>query len=233
MKRLAIALVGGVAMALVAVGTHPAADRPSADASHQPMVGAARARPDESGRGQGPLSRFGWVMLALIVIVVGGFLSMLSFGPGEVVVPDVAAPPDRRRRAVRRRWQCRSPITRFPRSTTTGAIRARGKRKHQGLDLMARRNARRRRAVRHGREAVRQRSRWSHPIYPFARPPLDTLLCPPQRLCAGAGRRAVGQAGAGRRLCRRHRQCGGGQHASAFRGQLDARRGRLVSGRAS
>ncbi len=42
MKRLAIALVGGVAMALVAVGTHPAADRPSADASHQAMVGAAR-----------------------------------------------------------------------------------------------------------------------------------------------------------------------------------------------
>ena len=32
--------------------------------------------------GRGPLSRFGWVMLALIVIVVGGFLSMLSFGPG-------------------------------------------------------------------------------------------------------------------------------------------------------
>ncbi|WP_294275335.1 hypothetical protein [uncultured Sphingomonas sp.] len=42
MKRLAIALVGGVAMALVAVGTHPAADRLGAEASHQPTVGAAR-----------------------------------------------------------------------------------------------------------------------------------------------------------------------------------------------
>ena len=40
MKRLAIALVGGVAMALVAVGTHPTSDGLHGNLSRQAAVGA-------------------------------------------------------------------------------------------------------------------------------------------------------------------------------------------------
>jgi hypothetical protein len=39
-KRLAIALIGGVAMALVAVGTHPASDGLHGATSRQAVVGA-------------------------------------------------------------------------------------------------------------------------------------------------------------------------------------------------
>lgn len=88
--------------------------------------------------GRGPLSRFGWVMLALIVIVVGGFLSMLSFGSGEVVVPDVAAPA--RQAATGSSAALAMPIANYPVSALHhdwGDPREGGKRKHQGLDLMA------------------------------------------------------------------------------------------------
>lgn len=87
---------------------------------------------------RGPLSRFGWVMLALIVIGVGGFLSMLSFGPGEVVVPDVAAPA--KQAVAGSAAALAMPIANYPVSSLHhdwGDPREGGKRKHQGLDLMA------------------------------------------------------------------------------------------------
>lgn len=88
--------------------------------------------------GRGPLSRFGWVMLALIVIGVGGFLSMLSFGPAEVVVPEVTAPP--RQAAVGSSAALAMPIAGYPTTSLHrdwGDPREGGKRKHQGIDLMA------------------------------------------------------------------------------------------------
>lgn len=88
--------------------------------------------------GRGPLSRFGWVMLALIVIGVGGFLSMLSFGPAEVVVPEVTAPP--RQAAAGSSAALAMPIAGYPATALHrdwGDPREGGKRKHQGIDLMA------------------------------------------------------------------------------------------------
>ncbi|WP_294245214.1 M23 family metallopeptidase [uncultured Sphingomonas sp.] len=90
------------------------------------------------GGDRGPLSHFGWVMLGLIVIAVGGFLSMLSFGPGEVVVPDVAAPA--RQAAAGSSASLAMPIANYPVSSLHhdwGDPREGGQRKHQGLDLMA------------------------------------------------------------------------------------------------
>ncbi len=90
------------------------------------------------GGDRGPLSHFGWVMLGLIVIAVGGFLSMLSFGPGEVVVPDVAAPA--RQAAAGSSASLAMPIASYPVSSLHhdwGDPREGGQRKHQGLDLMA------------------------------------------------------------------------------------------------
>lgn len=88
--------------------------------------------------GRGPLSRFGWVMLALIVIGVGGFLSMLSFGPGRVVVPEVAAPA--RQAVAGSSAALAMPIAHYPLGSLHhdwGDPREGGKRKHEGIDLIA------------------------------------------------------------------------------------------------
>ncbi|WP_322963467.1 M23 family metallopeptidase [Sphingomonas fuzhouensis] len=90
------------------------------------------------GGGRGPLSRFGWVMLALIVIAVGGFLSMLSFGPGEVVVPDVAAPA--KQAAAGSAAALAMPIADYPVASLHhdwGDPREGGTRRHEGIDLPA------------------------------------------------------------------------------------------------
>jgi peptidoglycan LD-endopeptidase LytH len=90
------------------------------------------------GGGRGPLSRFGWVMLTLIVAAVGGFLSMLSFGPGEVVVPDIAAPA--KQAAAGSAASLIMPIAHYPVASLHhdwGDPREGGKRRHQGLDLIA------------------------------------------------------------------------------------------------
>lgn len=89
-------------------------------------------------RGTGPLSRFGWVMLGLIVVAVCGFLSMLSFGPGEVVVPDVAAPTVQA--AAGSSAALAMPIANYPAASLHhdwGDPREGGQRKHQGIDLIA------------------------------------------------------------------------------------------------
>ncbi|WP_375244594.1 M23 family metallopeptidase [Sphingomonas parapaucimobilis] len=88
--------------------------------------------------GRGPLSRFGWVMLGLIVVTVGAFLSMLSFGPGDVVVPEATAPV--KQAAAGSSASLAMPIVHYPVSSLRhdwGDPREGGKRKHQGLDLMA------------------------------------------------------------------------------------------------
>ncbi len=90
------------------------------------------------GGGRGPLSRFGWVMLALIVIGVGGFLSMLSFGGGEVVVPETSAPATRK--VTGGATALVLPIAGYPASSLHrdwGDPRDGGQRTHQGIDLMA------------------------------------------------------------------------------------------------
>ncbi|WP_347091020.1 M23 family metallopeptidase [Sphingomonas parapaucimobilis] len=77
-------------------------------------------------------------MLALIVVAVGGFVSMLSFGPGEVVVPDVAAPA--KQAAAGSSAALTMPIANYPVASLHhdwGDPREGGQRKHQGLDLMA------------------------------------------------------------------------------------------------
>ncbi|WP_312487475.1 M23 family metallopeptidase [Sphingomonas sp.] len=77
-------------------------------------------------------------MLALIVIGVGGFLSMLSFGPGEGVVPEVAVP--RQQAAAGSAAALAMPIADYPVASLHhdwGDPREGGKRTHQGIDLMA------------------------------------------------------------------------------------------------
>ncbi|MCT8000699.1 M23 family metallopeptidase [Sphingomonas sanguinis] len=77
-------------------------------------------------------------MLALIVIGVGGFMSMLSFGSGDVVVPEVAAPE--KQAAAGSAAALAMPIADYPVASLRqdwGDPREGGARKHQGLDLMA------------------------------------------------------------------------------------------------
>lgn len=89
-------------------------------------------------RGTGPLSRFGWVMLGAIVVVVGGFVSMLSFGTGGVVVPTAPAP--KTPGVVGGSAALVMPVAGYPVAKLHrdwGDPREGGKRQHQGLDIMA------------------------------------------------------------------------------------------------
>ncbi len=88
--------------------------------------------------GRGPLSRFGWVMLGLIVVGVGGFLSMLSFGSGDVVVPEAQAPASGG--VTGGAAALIMPIADYPVASLRhdwGDPREGGGRQHQGIDLMA------------------------------------------------------------------------------------------------
>ncbi|WP_267433649.1 M23 family metallopeptidase [Sphingomonas sp. GM_Shp_1] len=84
------------------------------------------------------MSRFGWVMLGLIVVGVGGFLSMLSFGSGDVVVPEAQAPASGG--VTGGAAALIMPIADY--SVTSlrhdwGDPREGGERQHRGIDLMA------------------------------------------------------------------------------------------------
>ncbi|WP_343527124.1 M23 family metallopeptidase [Sphingomonas sp.] len=86
------------------------------------------------------MSRFGWVMLGLIVVGVGGFLSMLSFGSGGggPVVPLAAAPPSRG--VAGGAAALVMPVAGYPVARLHhdwGDPREGGARRHQGIDLMA------------------------------------------------------------------------------------------------
>lgn len=89
-------------------------------------------------RGTGPLSRFGWVMLGAIVVAVGGFVSMLSFGAAGVVVPAVPAP--KKPGVAGRSAALVMPVAGYPVAKLHqdwGDPREGGARRHQGLDIMA------------------------------------------------------------------------------------------------
>ncbi|MEG3090764.1 M23 family metallopeptidase [Sphingomonas sp. PB1R3] len=89
-------------------------------------------------RGTGPLSRFGWIMLGAIVVVVGGFLSMVSFGDGGVMVPDAPAP--KASGVAGGSAALVMPVAGFPVARLNhdwGDARDGGARRHMGLDIMA------------------------------------------------------------------------------------------------
>lgn len=89
-------------------------------------------------RGTGPLSRFGWVMLGAIVVGVGGFLSMVSFGSGGVVVPEAPAP--KASGVAGRSAALVMPVAGYPVARLHhdwGDPREGGARRHEGLDIMA------------------------------------------------------------------------------------------------
>ncbi len=185
-------------------------------------------------------------MLALIVIVVGGFLSMLSFGSArswcltsqprqtggdgqfggagdaDRQLPGFRAPP------------------RLGRSARGGSASIRGSTDGARNAVVAALSARSRSCSTAIAAARALSGRPSSPRFParsrscstaiaavtpsisLARA-LEALLCHLKAMRRGWPRGSRSSR-AGRRLCRRQRQCGGGQHASAFRGQLDARR---------
>lgn len=91
-----------------------------------------------AGSGTGPLSRFGWVMLGGIVVVVGGFLSMMSFGPSGMVVPSAPVPTSSG--VAGRSAALVMPVPGYPVARLNhdwGDPREGGARKHRGLDIMA------------------------------------------------------------------------------------------------
>lgn len=84
------------------------------------------------------MTKLGWSILALIVLVVAGFVSMLSFGGGARLVSPAPTPAPTS--VARTAGALVVPVAGFPRSALQpnwGDPRGGGTRRHEGLDIMA------------------------------------------------------------------------------------------------
>jgi murein DD-endopeptidase MepM/ murein hydrolase activator NlpD len=88
------------------------------------------------------MTRLGWTILALIVVVVGGFASLLSFAPprATTVAPATSAPPAPEPAAAVASDGLVVPVSGYPRTALVdswGDERGGGTRGHEGIDIIA------------------------------------------------------------------------------------------------